>query len=265
MDGYSESWDPIRRVRWIHMDCVDSTNSFLQAYTPTGDELLTVATAAYQTAGRGQGSNKWESEAGSNVTMSVLSRGCGVKAGSAFLLSMAGALAVKRGIEALNDEIRERGLRVKWPNDIYWGDDKVSGTLIESKIGGELVKRVVFGIGINVNQKRFHSDAPNPLSLCQIVGHEWNREEVMESVVNELWKLLKTLSDGDYESVRTAYLEALYRREGYHAYADENGTFQAETAGLTDEGRLLLQREDGSLRAYGLKEVRFLIEKGLNN
>ena len=157
-----------REVNVVRLDAVDSTNSFLRTYTPADDEPMTVVVADYQTAGRGLGTNTWESEAGKNLLFSVLVHPTMLPVRSQFLLSEAGALALK---EALTDYVKD-DIRLKWPNDIYWKDKKLSGTLIETKLAGGRIKDCIFGVGLNVNQEAFHSDAPNPVSLCQILGHE---------------------------------------------------------------------------------------------
>ena len=144
----------------IHLAQTASTNDYLRALPSPQDDCMTVVYADWQTAGRGQGSNKWESEAGKNLLFSILVCPTSVDITRQFVLSMAGALAVKAALDKYTD-----GISLKWPNDIYWHDRKISGTLIETSVKGRTLARCIYGIGLNVNQREFHSDAPNPVSL----------------------------------------------------------------------------------------------------
>ena len=189
------------KIKTVRLETVDSTNSFLRTYTPAADEPMTVAVAAYQTAGRGQGANTWESEAGKNLLFSVLVHPVMLPVRSRFLLSEAGALALK---EALADYVKD-DIRLKWPNDIYWKDRKLSGTLIETRLGGGHIKDCIFGVGLNVNQTVFHSDAPNPVSLCQILGHEVDKDELLDKIIRKFSDFYHLLEMGGYNDISAMY------------------------------------------------------------
>lgn len=241
-------------MKIIRFDEIDSTNSFLHGYHEGDDVETVVAVAEYQTAGRGQGTNHWESERGKNLTMSVRVAPKGVMAAEQYVLSMCMALAVK---DALSEHAE--GMTVKWPNDIYWNDKKISGTLIETTIAGKNVKTCIFGTGINVNQTEFLSDAPNPVSIKQIVGHEVDREELLKKVMRNLEKYLKIVYSGERKKIHDAYMNCLYRKEGVHKYRDNNGTFEASIERVEDSGHLVLRSTDGRERRYGFKEVAFVL------
>ena len=241
-------------MKIIRFDEIDSTNSFLHGYHEGDDVETVVAVAEYQTAGRGQGTNHWESERGKNLTFSVRVAPKGVRAACQYVLSMCMALAVK---DALSEHAE--GMTVKWPNDIYWNDKKISGTLIETTIAGKNVKTCIFGTGINVNQTVFRSDAPNPVSIKQIVGHEVDREELLKKVMRNLEKYLKIVYSGERKKIHDAYMNCLYRKEGVHKYRDNNGTFEALIEGVEDSGHLVLRSTDGRERRYGFKEVTFVL------
>lgn len=162
-------------TRIIRLEETDSTNRYLKSYIPEADEEMTVVVADYQSAGKGQGTHSWESERGKNLLFSILVHPHWVPVARQFMLSMAGALALK---DALDSYVE--GITLKWPNDVYWNDKKISGTLIENSIDSHGIKRCVFGIGVNINQAEFHSDAPNPVSLFQILGYKVDREEVLQ-------------------------------------------------------------------------------------
>ena len=202
-------------TKLIRLSETDSTNRYLRDYTPAADEVLTVCVADYQTAGRGCGSNTWESERGKNLTFSVLTHPTGLAPARQFTLSMAGALALKQVLDSLVDDIT-----LKWPNDIYWRDRKLSGTLIETSVSGSTIRDCIFGIGLNVNQHQFLSDAPNPVSLCQILGHEVATEPLLQHIIESFEAWMQILADGGEAHILNNYRNSLYRKEGYHRYRD---------------------------------------------
>lgn len=242
------------KTKIIHLEEVDSTNRFLHDYTPAADEEMTVVTARYQSAGRGQGSNKWESSAGDNLLLSILVHPFRMPLTRQFLLSEAGALALKEALDNYTD-----GISVKWPNDIYWRDRKISGTLIETRVNGGRMKDFIFGSGININQREFRSDAPNPVSLRQIIGHETPVEEVFGRVLTAFTKYNGMIVNGEYDAVAALYHEVLYRRHGFHAYRDQDGDFDGALVEVEDDGHLILRDRTGVLRSYAFKEVEYII------
>ena len=242
----------------INLEKTDSTNRYLHDMDITGSDVMTVAVAGYQTAGKGQGSNTWESEEGKNLLASVMLCHLPVEPVRHFLLSEAGALAVGTALSAYTG-----GITLKWPNDIYWNDSKLSGTLIETAVGGQEIRRCIFGIGINVNQKVFRSDAPNPVSLFQIVGHDVPVEDVLHGMLDALEEEMSYLASGDYDYVSQRYHAMLYRREGFHLYRDSGGVFEAAISGVEDSGHLVLEEKSGRIRRYAFKEVEFVIPRNV--
>ena len=238
----------------IHLEETDSTNRYLHDMDITGSDVMTVAVAGYQTAGKGQGNNKWESEEGKNLLVSIMLCHLPVEPVRQFLLSEAGALAVGKALSAYSS-----GITLKWPNDIYWNDSKISGTLIETAVGGQEIRRCIFGIGVNVNQQVFRSDAPNPVSLCQIVGHELPVENVLQRVLGGMEQEMAYIAAGEYEKVSKRYHDMLYRREGLHQYRDKDGVFEAAIREVEDSGHLVLADKCGRIRRYAFKEVEFVL------
>ena len=241
------------KKRYIYIEEVDSTNHFLRDYQSQGEEMTIVYTD-YQTAGRGQGTNRWESERGKNITFSILTHPHEIPVTKQFLLSMAGGMAVKDALDCYST-----GFSVKWPNDIYWHDKKISGTLIETAISGKCINDCIFGVGVNINQQRFVSDAPNPISLFQILGRETDRMEIMHQIVECFDHHLSILEKVGYDKIRERYLAMLYRKEGIHEYVDSEGCFHALFKTVEDDGHLVLERSDGVLRRYAFKEVQFVV------
>lgn len=241
-------------VHTIRLDEVDSTNTYLRRMENLPDADIVVVTAGHQTAGRGMGSNRWESEDGRNLLFSMLVRPEGVPAARQFALSMAEALAVKDALDPIAGEVT-----LKWPNDVYWHDRKISGTLIETAISGRLVKDCIFGTGINVNQRVFRSDAPNPVSLRQITGRDTDMNVVLDSVLEAFEGYYAMVLDGEYDMVGRLYHDALYRRTGMHAYSDSDGRFMASVVRVGHDGRLVLRDDAGRERIYAFKEVSYII------
>lgn len=236
----------------IRMEEVDSTNRFLIQLGSYDEEALTVAVADYQTAGKGQGTHVWESEAGKNLLFSLLVCPRWVPVRQLFLLSEAGALAIKEALDSYAG-----GFSLKWPNDVYWNDRKISGTLIETSVDSRGIKRCVFGVGVNINQMQFLSDAPNPVSLAQIVGHEVDREEVLQKIIDAFLRYYELLRRADYQDVSGIYHLSLYRRKGYHWYEDADGKFEGAFVEVEDDGHLVLHDKKGVIRSYTFGEIKF--------
>lgn len=240
-------------INIIRLQETDSTNNYLKGYQPADAKETTIVVADHQTAGKGQGSHTWESEIGKNLLFSILTHPTYVPVRQQFLLSMAGALAIKDALDTYAD-----GFTLKWPNDVYWHDQKISGTLIETTVGSHGIKRCIFGIGININQTVFLSDAPNPVSLCQIVGREVDREEVLGKVVEAFVKYDELLWRADYIDIAGIYHASLYRRTGYHWYEDKDGRFEGALVEIEDDGHLILHDRTGMIRSYAFGELKFV-------
>ncbi|HEY5592856.1 MAG TPA: biotin--[acetyl-CoA-carboxylase] ligase, partial [Paludibacter sp.] len=164
----------------------------------------------FQTAGKGQMGNAWESESGKNLLLSLVLYPEKVKPDEQFLISQLVSVAIKKTLDEYTDNIT-----VKWPNDIYWNDKKIAGILIENSLQGNSIKIVVIGIGLNVNQKVFLSDAPNPVSLFQITG----KSQVANSLLNDIRKNIMDLYFNlDANKIRDEYAEILYRKAGVHKF-----------------------------------------------
>ena len=164
----------------IHIDETDSTNRWLKSQQLTANSQKAIAVCAeYQTAGRGCGTNRWESERGKNLLFSLLLHPEQIHASKQFHISMVISLAIT---EALGQYIGN--LSIKWPNDIYWKNGKLAGILIENTLQGTMIKDCIIGVGLNVNQQHFRSDAPNPVSLWQICERETDCKKLLHDILN---------------------------------------------------------------------------------
>jgi len=238
----------------IRLESVGSTNDYVREHA---DELpsMTAVVADSQTAGRGQGDNRWESEAGKNLTFSIIIKPKGVKATRQFIYSKVIALAVADALDEYVDDIS-----VKWPNDIYWRERKISGTLIECSVKNDSLKQVVIGTGVNINQATFSDYPQNPVSLLQILGKETDREEVLAKILENVEGYEAMVQDQSDDFISNYYGIRLFRCAGFHPYRDAQGEFEAETVGVEDDGHLILKTKTGEERRYAFKEVEFLIK-----
>ena len=209
----------------------------------------------FQTAGKGQVGNSWESEAGRNLLFSMVLYPQRVTVDNQFLLSQLVSLGIKEALDEYTD-----GITVKWPNDIYWNDKKLVGILIENSLQGTKIKSSVIGIGLNVNQKVFVGNAPNPVSLLQITGRRQNRKLLLTKIRQNIQKLYTELS---VTKIRAEYAEALYRKDGFYAYRANDETFQAKIISVHPDGQLELETEAGERKGFYFKEVSFVLSPGV--
>ena len=235
-----------------------STNDYLAnlCRESKAKEFYTVM-AESQTKGKGQRGNSWESESGKNLTFSTVLYPTALEANKQFILSMLAALACH---EALSNYTN--GFSIKWPNDIYWKDKKIGGILIENELEGKYITQSIIGIGLNINQEAFYSDAPNPVSLKQIIGAEVNLQEVLMKVVHGIiggYRQIEANFNISQLAISAMYRKHLYRRKGLFPYRDAQGDFLAEHQEVEPDGHLVLKDEQGALRRYAFKEVTFVL------
>lgn len=246
-------------IHFIEIDETDSTNHYIKSLLATLDGVqkeprMTVAYADFQTAGRGQGTNTWESEKGKNLLFSILCHPIWVPITSQFIISEAEVLALHDALSAFTDDIT-----IKWPNDIYWKDKKISGTLIENTISAGHIKDCIIGTGVNINQKDFDDNLPNPVSLYQILGREVDRMTILCDMVNKFDAYLTDVRNGNYEKIVSLYHSYLYRGHGFFKFHDNDGDFEAAIVEVEDDGHLILRDKGDHIRSYAFKEVEFII------
>lgn len=229
----------------IHINETDSTNRWMKE---NGKGEM-VVTTEFQTAGKGCGSNTWESEKGKNLLFSVLIHPHYILARNQFIITQIVSVAL---CETLKHYINTP-IEIKWPNDIYIMDKKICGVLIENKLEGCYIKDCIIGIGLNVNQTKFISDAPNPVSIKQLTGKDMDRKDILATFLKEL----KTASNT--KSIHQAYLNNLYRRNTKHLFSTMGRRFEATIVGVNDDGRLMLQDNQGTAHLFRFKEVQFII------
>ena len=239
----------------MYIERTDSTNTLLKELIANGqwskDEKYLYT--GFQTAGRGQTGNQWESEEGKNLLCSILLPA----RANLFELNIATAVAVQR---LLGD-----AFTIKWPNDIYWQDKKVAGILIENAIIGNEIRYCIAGIGINVNQTSFVSNAPNPVSLKQITGMIYDLDALMQHLYEHVQQALN-------EDVWAYYKAHLYRREGFWPFVEREvsvaptmnakanaNAFMARIKDVLPTGEIVLEDQEGKERIYHFKQIRYIV------
>lgn len=236
--------------------------------TSTNDEVrdpkyghLDAVWAEHQSAGRGQRGHSWHSNEGENITFSVVLTPTFLPIHEQFLLSEIVALS-------LVHTLREFGIecRIKWTNDIYAGDNKIVGILIEHALAGDTLARTIAGIGLNVNQLEFPADLPNPTSMACERGQQFDREEVIKRIIINLDALYRRLEQGEKEAIESEYIATMYHLGQAHTYALPGGEhFEATIRGVRHSGELRLEHGDGIIREYAFKEVEFVLPHKSNN
>lgn len=238
----------------VRLEVVDSTNNYAnQQIRENVVSEGTVFLAHEQTAGRGQLKNVWESEPGLNLIFSIVLCPDFLDIRRQFMLSKVVSLGVYR---ALNEYVDT--LKVKWPNDIYAGNQKLGGILIENAVMNGLLKNSVVGIGVNVNQTVFRSDAPNPVSLKMLTNKHYDCAIVLSEILSGVDWYYQLLREGYSELIDREFVSVLYRLNEKHFYRSEDGIFKGEIVGVNEIGQLLIQKQDGKIKEFHFKEVEFL-------
>jgi BirA family transcriptional regulator, biotin operon repressor / biotin---[acetyl-CoA-carboxylase] ligase len=236
------------------LDQVDSTNSFARRLIEESKAFEgTVIMAREQYAGRGQGENTWHSQAGMNLTFSLVLEPVFLLPHNQFILNKAIALAVLNSVkQSLPPDAKTS---VKWPNDIYTGNRKIAGILIEHTIMGNSLKHTIVGIGINLNQLEFPSDLPNPVSLKLITTLDYDPEKFLTKTCENIDREYTRLIKSEFTSISDNYNSSLFGCGSDLELTSGSSTFTGRITGVDDLGRLLVMTRDGKSRSYNHGEV----------
>ncbi len=245
-----ESWDKI-----INLHEVDSTNSYLSNLLKDSDLAEgTIVSTLFQNSGKGHGSNTWESEKSQNILISILLYPHFLPIEKNFLLSKAVSLGIVNYVLYRSNQIK-----IKWPNDIYYQDKKLAGMLIENRIQGSTLHKSIVGIGININQTIFKSNAPNPISLKQITNNSHSVDQEIIRLRNSIRFFYNKLKSKEFDEINAEYLKNLYRYNETHSFKQNNKIFNAKITGISDFGYLQLLTEHNKKLEFDFKEVEFVI------
>lgn len=245
----------------IWLDSTDSTNEEVRRHISEIDNL-SVMSAMSQTDGRGHKGNSWSSEPGQNLTFSIFLKRPGLKAYDQFALSQIASLSV-------TDFLSSYGIdaRIKWPNDIYVGDRKICGILIENSLKGQMIDWSIIGIGLNVHQKCFPADLPNPTSmtLCtETIGNADIKRLLMEFMDIFTGYHSRFLNiTGGLKKLRQLYLSQMWRKDEESYFIDNRKNkgerFKGRITGISDCGLLLIEKKEGELCEFAFKELVYIV------
>lgn len=238
-----------------------STNLKLKEICDTQKlEEFSIVQTNYQYAGRGQMGNHWESERNKNLTFSTLLKPEHIAIHEQFILSKVVSLAIYNTLKSINIA----DVHIKWPNDIYCGNKKIAGILIENSIMGQNIFNSIIGIGLNINQELFTPNAGNATSLKIITGTNFNLKKVLNQLVKNIIELYIMSSTEEAKTIHQKYLDHLYRYQKKAHYKDKHGDYSGTITGVDSSGRLKITTDKGIKKVYGFKEVEFIIEDKLN-
>lgn len=243
-----------RQLVWLP-EC-PSTNSEAQALLVQNraSEGCTVITG-FQSQGRGQRGNQWHVAPGENLTLSVVWMPTFLAAGQQFLLSQAVALAVYDWASALLGP--DPKLKVKWPNDLYFGNQKFGGILIENSLSGAKIQHSIVGIGLNINQQQF--PIPTATSLSQLTGRAYALDILAARLLESLERRYLQLRAGQLGALRADYLKALYRYQETHLFEVDGRRVEGQIVGVEEDGRLAVAFGGRELRRFGMQEIRYVV------
>jgi BirA family transcriptional regulator, biotin operon repressor / biotin---[acetyl-CoA-carboxylase] ligase len=217
----------------------------------------TIIMAVEQFAGKGYASNSWESSPGENLTVSYILKPEFLPPHHQFWLTKILSLSILDVVKHHAPSTCDA--KVKWPNDIYVDDKKIAGILAENSIMGDTIKDSICGIGLNVNQIKFISGAPNPVSLQQLTGIVYDLQAILSEISMRLTYWYEELMKQQFTLIGETYQKSLYRM-GMLSHFESNGTtFQGSITGTDPYGRLQIKKESGTTLEFDFKEVSFVL------
>ena len=240
----------------IKLDATDSTNAYLKDLLvsqnpPDG----TVVQTNWQKKGRGQLGREWLSDPGKNLTISILKRFEALEVSNQFILSIITSLAL---VDVLSKH-QVPSVRVKWPNDIMSGNQKICGILVENIVKGRHLKASIIGLGLNVNQDEFPSGL-NATSIQLKTGKELSLDSILKDLMETLDQLFHKYLLEPVGDTRQAYEDLLFgRQEKARFTMPKGGSFEATILGIDTSGRLKVEGTDGTVATYGFNEIRMVL------
>lgn len=235
----------------VYLPSCHSTNDIAAKMVPERQLLEGgIVITDEQTSGKGQRGNSWEAAKGQNLTFSVMLKPSFLSLSSQFYLNILSSLAIA---DTLFGYVSE-GLAIKWPNDIYVGQAKLGGILIENTIRGHMIEHSIIGIGLNINQRDFTS--PKASSMALVCGRTFILENVLAKLLGHLERRYLQLKNHQHSRLKAEYLEKLYWRDQKRTFKD-NDYFIGTIRGIDEIGQLIIETASG-VRKFGVKEVRFV-------
>lgn len=244
----------------IRLKEIDSTNNFANELISKNKSNIqklngTIITSEYQTNGRGQTTNFWASERSKNLLISLILTPDFINVKDQFILSKFFSLTILSLLQKLGIDAK-----IKWPNDIYAGNLKLGGILIENTISVNRIHTSVLGLGLNINQTSFSDKLPNPSSLKLLTGKDFQISEILEQLCIELETSYLKLSEKCFDYFDKTYIANLYRFNEVHLFIKNNISFKAKITGITEFGQLVIEKEEvNKIEVYNFKEIEFTL------
>lgn len=251
---------------FIELQSVDSTNNYArQQITHHGltdrQPLPQHGTAWFaheQVAGKGQRGKSWTSEKGANIALSILVKPQSLGLAQQFQLSACVAVSARNVLAKYAGD----DCKIKWPNDLYWQDRKAGGILIESGVSSQQTASsswdwAIIGIGVNINQVVFPPELPNPVSLKQITGKNFDPVTIAQEICASLEKNYQQLLQDGFNEIFSAYNALLYKRNEWVRLKKENRVFEVLIKGVTASGQLITQH--GMEERFDFEEVEWVL------
>ena len=242
-------------LQYHHFEKLDSTNAYLQRQQSECDIRNWVVSTEEQTAGKGMGSNGWESEVGKNLTFSLAVDMSFLPAERQFLLSEAVPLGI---VEVLDTVLPADKISIKWPNDLVYENRKLAGILINSTIKANMMDVSIIGIGLNVNQMQFQDWPTHPISLKMITGQTYDLQPLMEQIADRILIKVEQLKS-DPAIIEQEYLKRLFRYQTWADYEVDGKVLRLFMTGIDVFGRLQLVDEAQQSYLFDIKEIKFVL------
>lgn len=233
-------------------ECHSTNDKAIQLIKEKKAHEGTIIVCDHQTHGKGQRGNSWMTQKGLNLTFSIILCPSFMDISEQFYLNM----AVSNSIRTLFQEYTHM-LKVKWPNDLIVPEyGKLGGVLIENTFSGERWEFAVVGIGININQLEFESSKAT--SLARITGNQFDLRELFRLLVTQIEQGYLKLRRGKWAEIKSEYLHHLYLKDQKSRFKDARGEFEGLIAGISKDGKLEIELENGEMELFGSKEIVFL-------
>ena len=252
-------------MKITHFKTLESTNQYLQNLLNEGVDIANnIVVTDFQTSGKGQGKNVWQSEDGKNLLFSIALDMNFLKAENQFLLTQIVSVTM---IDVLKKYLPEESLFIKWPNDIYFKDKKIAGILIKNEIKGMMMGTSIIGIGLNINQTSFDESLPNPISMKMITGNDYDLEAILIEICETLLSTANSQqptansqqpTTNSQQPTANNYTDKLYRYKQWASYEHEGAVKEMMIIGYDQFGRLILKEKNDREVVCDLKEISFV-------